>query len=65
MQTSGGWEQRCKICVEVQIPVVAAAGYWKDRSRDPTVATPAERVGYSVVQGLLRRPGKIPNTGAI
>lgn len=66
MQTSGCWEQHCKICVEVQIPVVAAAaGSWKDHSRDPTVATPAERVGYSVVQELLRRPGMIPNTGAI
>lgn len=49
MQSSGCWEQCCKIYTEVQIQViVAAAGSWKDHSRNPTVAIPAERVGYSL-----------------
>lgn len=67
MQTSGCWEQGCKVCVEVQIQaVVGAAGSWEDPSRDPTVASQAERAGYSLsCSRTMRRPGMIPNTGAI
>lgn len=60
MQTFGCWEQHCKICIEVQIQVVvAAAGSWKDHSRDSTMASPAERVGYSL--SCSRTAGKARN----
>lgn len=64
MQTSGCWEQGCKTCIEVQIQVVvAAAGSWEDHSHHDHSCW--EDWFSSIVQGLLRRPEMIPNTGAI